>query len=122
MGKSYALEGLVHLFVRRNWKQTMKFLWPGVTRLNWVSFEPENPWDFYRWRTQEGTNKIVVPKRTQEWEALKALAFESNGTNIPPSIKDYPILLLLFLCVYPHRINAEILRWLDTQMKQVPRP
>ncbi len=121
-GKSYALEGLVHLFVRRNWKQTMKFLWPGVTRLNWVSFEPENPWDFYRWRTQEGTNKIVVPKRTQEWEALKALAFESNGTNIPPSIKDYPILLLLFLCVYPHRINAEILRWLDTQMKQVPRP
>lgn len=121
-GKSYAVEGLVHLFVRRNWKQTMKFLWPGVTRLNWVSFEPENPWDFYRWRNQEGTNKIVVPERTQEWEALKALAFESAGTNIPPSIKDYPILLLLFLCVYPHRINAEILRWLDTQMKQVPRP
>ena len=121
-GKSYAVEGLVHLYIRRNWKQTMKFLWPGVTRLNWVSFEPENPWDFYRWRTQEGTNKIVVPKRTQEWEALKALAFESAGTNIPPSIKDYPILLLLFLCVYPQKINAEILRWLDTQMKQVPRP
>ena len=120
-GKSYAVEGLVHLYIRRNWKQTMKFLWPGVTRLNWVSFEPENPWDFYRWRTQEGTNKIVVPKRTQEWGVLKALALESAGTNIPLSIKDYPILLLLFLCVYPHRMNAEILRWLDTQMKQVPR-
>ena len=121
-GKSYALEGLVHLFVRRNWKQTMKFLWPGVTRIANVSFEPKNFSDFYRWRNQEGTNKIVVPKRTQEWEALKALAFESAGTNIPPSIKDYPILLLLFLCVYPHRTNAEILRWLDTQMQQVPRP
>lgn len=121
-GKSYALEGLVHLFVRRNWKQRMKRLWPDVTRIANASFEPENFSDFYRWRNQEGTNKIVVPKRTQEWEALKALAFESAGTNIPPSIKDYPILLLLFLCVYPHRINAEILRWLDTQMKQVPRP
>ena len=122
MGKSYALEGLVHLFVRRNWKQHMKRLWPGVTRILNASFEPENFSDFYRWRNQEGTNKIVVPKRTQEWGALKALALESAGTNIPPSIKDYPILLLLFLCVYPHRMNAEILRWLDTQMQQVPRP
>lgn len=121
-GKSYALEGLVHLFVRRNWKQHMKRLWPDVTRIANASFEPENFSDFYRWRNQEGTNKIVVPKRTQEWGALKALAFESAGTNIPPSIKDYPILLLLFLCVYPHRMNAEILRWLDTQMQQVPRP
>ena len=39
-GQSYALEGLVHLFVRRNWKQRMKFLWPGVTRLMYLSFEP----------------------------------------------------------------------------------
>lgn len=121
-GKSYALEGLVHLFVRRNWKQRVKRLWPGVTRIANASFEPENFSDFYRWRNQEGTNKIVVPKRTQEWGDLKALALESAGTNIPPSIKDYPILLLLFLCVYPHRMNAEILRWLDTQMQQVPRP
>ena len=121
-GKSYALEGLVHLFVRRNWKQHMKRLWPDVTRIANASFEPENFSDFYRWRNQEGTNKIVVPKRTQEWRDLKALAFESAGTNIPPSVKDYPILLLLFLCVYPHRMNAEILRWLDTQMQQVPRP
>lgn len=121
-GKSYALEGLVHLFVRRNWKQHMKRLWPGVTRISNASFEPENFSDFYRWRNQEGTNKIVVPKRTQEWGDLKALALESAGTNIPPSIKDYPILLLLFLCVYPHRMNAEILRWLDTQMQQIPRP
>lgn len=121
-GKSYALEGLVHLFVRRNWKQRMKRLWPDVTRIANASFEPENFSDFYRWRSQEGTNKTVVPKRTQEWGALKALALESAGTNIPPFIKDYPILLLLFLCVYPHRMNAEILRWLDTQMQQVPRP
>lgn len=122
MGKSYALEGLVHLFVRRNWKQHMKRLWPDVTRIANVSFEPENFSDFYRWRNQKGTNRIVIPKRTQEWGTLKALALESAGTNIPPSIKDYPILLLLFLCVYPHRMNAEILRWLDTQMQQVPRP
>ena len=121
-GKSYALKGLVHLFVRRNWKQTMKSLWPDVTRLNFVSFEPANFCEFYRWRSEEGTNRTVIPKRTQEWEKLKAASLESDGTCIPPTIKDDPILLLLFLCVYPHRMNAEIMRWLDTQIKEIPRP
>ena len=120
--KSQALEGLVHLFVRRNWKRRMKRLWPDVTRLAFVSFEPENLWDFYRWRNKEGTVKIVFPKHKKEWEKLKALSFESNGSCIPRIIKNDPILLLLFLCVYPHRMNAEIMRWLDTRVKDIPRP
>ena len=118
-GKSYALEGLVYLFARRNWKQTMKRLWPHITRLELVSFDPENFSYFYRWRSEKGTNKIVYPKHTQDWEELKEASFESEGACIPPSIKDDPILLLLFLCVYPHRMNAEIMRWLDTQMKDI---
>ena len=121
-GKSYALEGLVHLFVRKNWKQTMKSLWADVTRLEYISFEPENFCDFYRWRNKKGITKIAFPKHTQEWEELKALSSESEGTCIPPSIKNDPILLLLFLCVYPHRMNTEILRWLDTQMQEIPWP
>ena len=121
-GQSYALEGLVHLFVRRNWKQRMKFLWPGVTRLRYQSFEPENFCDFYRWRNKAGKNWTVCPQHTQDWEELRELASESDGACIPPSIKNEPILLLLFLCVYPHRMNAEILRWLDTQMQQIQIP
>ena len=121
-GQSYALEGLVHLYVRRNWKQAMKLLWPSVTRLMYLSFEPENFCDFYRWRSKNGKNWIVSPQHTQEWEELKALASESDGGCIPPSIKNDPILVLLFLCVYPHRMNAEVLRWLDTQMEQIQIP
>ena len=121
-GQSYALEGLVHLFVRRNWKQRMKFLWPGVTRLMYLSFEPQNSCDFYRWRNKEGKNWTVSPQHTQDWEELRKLASESDGGCIPPAIKNEPILLLLFVCVYPHRMNAEILRWLDTQMEQIQIP
>ena len=100
----------------------MKLLWPSVTRLMYLSFEPENFCDFYRWRNENGKNWIVSPQHTQEWEELKALASESDGACIPPSIKNDPILLLLFLCVYPHRMNAEILRWLDIQMEQIQIP
>ena len=121
-GQSYALEGLIHLYVRGNSKQSkqsMKSLWPDITRLMYLSFEPENFCDFYRWRNEDGKNRTVSPQHTQDWEELRALASESDGACIPPSIKNYPILLLLFLCVYPHRMNAEILRWLDTQMEQI---
>ena len=119
-GSSYTLKGIVHLFVRRNWKQTMKGLWPSVSKLASVSFKPENPWDFYRWRNKDGKRWDVFPKPMQDWEELKALSFESEGSGIPPTIKDDPILLLLFLWVYPYRMNAEIMRWLDTQMQEIP--
>ena len=121
-GESYALEGLVHLYARRNWKRNMKRLWPRVTRLASVSFKPEKFCDFYRWRNKEGTVNIVYPKHTQDWVELRTISSESEGTCLPPTIKEHPILLLLFLCVYPHRMNAEVLRWLDTQMQQIPRP
>ena len=118
-GLAYSLEGLVHLYVRRNWRQAMSTLWPNITRLMYRSFVPVKYCDFYRWRNEEGTDEIVSPKHTQNWEELKVTSFESEGTCIPPSIKKHPILLLLFLCVYPHRMNAEIMRWLDTQMKDI---
>ena len=124
-GQSYALEGLIHLYVRGNskqCKQSMKSLWPDVTRLRYQSFEPENFCDFYRWRNKAGKNWTVCPQHTQDWEELRELASESDGGCIPPSIKNEPILLLLFVCVYPHRMNAEILRWLDTQMEQIQIP
>jgi hypothetical protein len=124
-GQSYTLEGLIHLYVRGNSmqsKQSMKSLWPGVTRLMYQSFEPEDFCDFFRWRNENGKNWIVSPQHTQDWEELRKLASESDGGCIPPSIKNEPILLLLFLCVYPHRMNAEILRWLDAQMKQIQIP
>ena len=104
-----------------NWKQSLKYLWPSITRLGNVSFEPATKWDFFRWSNKEGAHKIVDPKHTQEWEELRAVAFESHGASIPPSIKNHPILLLLFLCVYPHRMNSEIVRWLDTEIKQIQR-
>ena len=118
-GNSYSLEGLVHLFVRRNFKQKMKLIWPDITRICNRVFKPQHKWHFYRWRNQDGIELAQYPKPKQDWEKLKAIAHESNGECIPPSIKKYPILVPLFLCFYPHRTNSEILRWLDTKLEEI---
>jgi hypothetical protein len=94
-GDSYTLEALVHLFVRRNWKQTMKTLWPEITKISITTFIPEKRWHFFRWRNRAGQLKTTKPKLRQDWNELKSLSMESSGNDIPPTIKKYPILLII---------------------------
>ncbi len=115
-GASYTVEGIMHLFVRRNWKQEMKFLWPNITRVGFYSFKPENLWQFYLWRSEKGTNISFYPPYTKEWEKLKEESFEHEGKDIPIYLKKHYVFFILFLIVYPHRVRADVLRWLDTKL------
>lgn len=114
-GRAFMLEALVHLLVRRNWKQRMKELWPDVTRLGWCHFEPIRKWHFYRWRNTKGKTITRLPQHNQKWNDLKAAASDSVGRCLPRLLKKNPVLALLFVCVYPHRFSAEAARWLDAQ-------
>lgn len=120
-GYSHVLEGLFHLVVQQNWKVKAKTLWPDVTRTNLHSFEFDEPWHFYRWRNETGAEKVVVPRRTQRWDDLKAAAEDSSGSGLPALIRQRPVFALLFLCVYPHRTNAAMLRWLNVELKRAVR-
>lgn len=118
---SHVLEGLLHLVVQQNWKVRAKELWPDVTRTNLHTFEFDEPWHFYRWRNQTGAERVVVPQRTQRWEDLKATASDSSGSGLPVLIRQRPVFALLFLCIYPHRTSATVLRWLNIGLKQAIR-
>ncbi|MBS3910003.1 MAG: hypothetical protein KGZ93_10355 [Actinobacteria bacterium] len=118
-GNSYVLEGLVHLFVRRNFKQHTWPLWPDVTRISVTTFKPKKLWHLYKWNNREGVLEIAYPKHTQDWSELRTMAQESGGAYVPKLIKTEPVLFLLFLCVYPHRMNASIMRWLDSELMRI---
>jgi hypothetical protein len=78
--------------------------------------EIEEKWQFFKWRCESGHLKRVMCKHTKNWDDLKQEAFESSGECIPDVLKKRPILLLLMMIVYPHRMNSEIIRWLDTEL------
>jgi hypothetical protein len=115
MGDSWMLEGLVHLYVRSNCKQTMKALWPGVTHIAQWSFAPEQRHDFFSWRTDKGTTHHVIPQRLQRWDDLKKEAWRDEDDWIPKSIRGDPALLLMIMLVFPHRMDSRIMRWLDSK-------
>jgi hypothetical protein len=117
-GQSYTAESLMHLFVRRNYKVHARFSWPAYTKLINESIEFDHPWNAYLWRNETGaTNVSSWPKRTKHWEELKLEASESNGGNLPILLKRFPFLYPLFLIVYPHRINSETARWLESYFR-----
>jgi hypothetical protein len=119
-GSSYMLEGLMHLFVRANFKQQMRLTFPEITRVGFRSFATEEPWQFYLWRNRGiGTNHHRFLKPPHKWCELTALAAECEGKDLPNLIKQFPIQYLCFQCVYPHRTTACGVRWISTQLEQM---
>lgn len=118
-GYSYTLEGLLHLFARAGYKQHMTLTYPEVTRVGFRSFEPEEPWHFYRYRNgASGKDHLRYLQPPHSWARLREAAAEDTGAGIPPLLRRFPIQYLCFLCVMPHRVNASGLRWLDGQLGQ----
>lgn len=119
VGESFTLEGLIYLYVRGNWKQNMKRMWPKITKIRFHSFQFDKLWHFYLWRISAGEDKETLPNHTQSWEKLKILSNDSCDSDLPDLIKKIPIFLLLLICVFPHRYSASVIRWLDSQLKKI---
>jgi hypothetical protein len=114
-GRAFTLEGLVHLFAKRNWKQTMRGVWADITRVGFASFRPQEAYQFFNWHCSRGLNRTVYPKHTKRWSELYDEARECCGTEIPEIAKAYPHLILLYVMVSPHRMSSGVMRWLDQQ-------
>lgn len=121
VGFSYTLEGLVLLFVKRNWRQHMRLLWPQVTRVGICSYVPDRIHEFYWWATQEGELCVRLPHWTESWSALMREACDASTDGIPPLLLERPELLLLFVLVFPHRLTTSVAKYLDTWATQLKK-
>jgi len=114
-GRSYTLESLIQLFARRGLRQQLRFLWPRITHLQFAEFrvDPRWKWKYCFWYSDEGTLSTRQPKTPQSWADLIAESRLVNVKAIPDVFRRYPELLLIFLVVYPHRINTDVVKFLD---------
>jgi hypothetical protein len=113
---SYYLEGLLHLFIRANFKQQLRWMFPSITKLGMRHYVPSAPWRYYFWRDRSGKNHHRFLQPPHSWSALKKLAADDAGDDLPPLLKRDPIACLCFLLVYPHRVSASGLRWLSSRL------
>lgn len=121
-GRSWALESLMHLFVRTNLKANARFLIPPITRLGLFRFEPDEKWRYYmlKRRKTPGTVHERFLRPPHRWSELRAEAEEHEGTDLPLLIKQFPIEYLCFLCAVPYRLIPSGVRWLSTALQDDP--
>ena len=121
-GHSFYLEGLMHLFVRCNFKMEMKRFFPALTRIGLCSFQPESDWQFFlqrNWNRGTLTQRFLVPPH--RWSELRKEAAEDQGSSLPSLLKTFPLGYLAMLLIMPYRGTPNGLRWLASQIDEQAR-
>lgn len=109
---SYILEPLIILLSQPQFRSFMETQWPEISRCFFCSIEFDNPRDFYLWRVPGGQYVNRHPKQPQSWNELLRTVKEVDMTLLPPVLQQYKAWVPLFLMVYPHRLNSNIIKWL----------
>jgi hypothetical protein len=117
-GRSYSLESLVQLYTRRNWRQQMRLFWPEISRLETSTFMPREIWQYYLWHCKEGDLVTTRPNMTQSWSELRNNSARIDRAKFPSLIQEYPWLLLLFIISCPHRLTADVAKFLDNKFSK----
>jgi hypothetical protein len=74
---------------------------------------PDEAWRFALYRTGEGaTNTTQIYPSTMQWKDLQELSDKHGGTDIPEALKADPILLLLFVTIFPFRASLSAVTFL----------
>lgn len=110
---SYVCEGLMASLVRANLKDVCRELWPDFTRISHERVVPDHPWQYGLYRIgDEGSNETFIYKPRMEWTELQAIAAEGSGSDVPAALKGDPILLLLFVNLFPFRASFSAVKFL----------
>lgn len=112
-GRSYALESIVHLLVRWQWRGILEDLWPKISKIDFVEYKTNNTWEFCLWHTENGKLTVHQPKFPQSWKELTDEANKIDKTYLPKILLENPAIFLMFLIVYPHRITKDVIKSLD---------
>jgi len=115
-GQSYYLESIILLFARRNAEQLISSAWRQVTHIQYELFEPDSKWEYLIWHSKNGTKKSRFPTQTQSWTELKTESRSLDFPKLPKSILKNPGFCVLFSIVFPHRINENIFRFIDSKV------
>lgn len=115
-GDSYFCESLMMCLVRSNLKQTCQELWPDFTRIGHARVTPDQAWQFGLYRTgDEATNETQIYPSTVQWRDLQEACREHAAVDVPGALKADPVLLLLFVNIFPFRASFSAVKLLHKE-------
>lgn len=116
---SYVCESLLMCLVRANAKEYCQALWPSFTKIGHENVSIAPAWEYGLFRAgPSAINNTTYYPSTLEWTVLQEMCKESAGDGIPSPMKADPIMLLLFVNVFPFRANYSAIKYLQKAIDQ----
>jgi hypothetical protein len=115
-GDSYFCESLMMCLVRSSMKQTCQELWPDFTRISHERVVPDRAWQFGLYRTgDEAKNETQIYPSAVQWSDLQEICREHAAADVPDALKADPLLLLLFVNIFPFRASFSATKFLHKE-------
>jgi hypothetical protein len=116
VGRSFVLEPILELLARAERRDILEKHWRSITYIQFEKFIPASPWMYFLRHCDEGEHVSEFPYQTQSWRELRERASGPYGDNIPETLRELRYFLPLYLLVYPHRANLNLIRLLDRSL------
>lgn len=105
---SRILETLVHLNAVSESKQVLQDRWNEITEFYLTEFRPIDKTDFYKWHIDKGVEHTKPPFAGKTWNSLIAESSVIDISLLPNYLMLMPKFVPLFLMVYPHRFQRDL--------------
>jgi hypothetical protein len=115
-GSSYHLGALVDILVRRKRRDLLEVVWEEITRICKYTFQPDLKADLFLWRCYNGKTSMKDYKMPQSWNELTIEATKIDLLT-PEVVNDKLQFMYYFLLCYPHRLNANTIKCIDSSLK-----
>ncbi len=118
-GDSYTIDACIQLLAREGEKEFLAENWGPITKISQSKFTPESHYEWFRNRCDHGTYDTVLIEFPTQYTDLVKTAAEINRVRFPKLIDDFRKLIPLFLILMPHRLEAEIVKYLAEMYEPV---
>lgn len=112
-GVSYSLESVVHFLARRWLRVSLSLVWNRITSVQYAAFRPAKDWQWFMWKSPQGTLETISPGAPQSWSALLKQAENMENDQVPDLLKSEPVFALFFALVFPHRFQPGLLKVIE---------
>jgi hypothetical protein len=114
--RSWFVEGLFYLIVRRNYKHFCKGIWPDLTKFLHVRTRLGSRWTFGLTDVDDSTEEDKQIRVPQSWDDVVRTIEQIPAPDLPANFLKKPIFLLLYCLFVPYRCDSEIILWLDRKL------
>lgn len=115
---TWSLHALIEFLARRNRRAFLQTMWPAISRLDMLSFEPQSVIDGLTWECPHGHESVRKPNMEQSWKVLVDEAVKERAEILPNILRSDKAFTLMFLLTYPHRLSVALVRSLEAADKE----